>query len=62
MLRTCLVTDDGMDVKDELSQEIILTVWRAEGESDKSLTIRAGAIARCINEEIRKRIGYSARK
>lgn len=54
MLRTSEVKDDACDVIEEKSQEIIFTVWRADGEPDKALQIRAGNIARCVNDEIKK--------
>jgi len=54
MLRTNEIKDDACDVSDEHSKEIIFTVWRADGEPDKALMIRAGNIAKCINDEIRK--------
>lgn len=54
MLRTDKVTDDGVDLIDEQSREVIVTVWRADGEKDEQLTIRAGNIARCVNDEIRR--------
>lgn len=57
MLRTEAVKDDASDVIDQDSQEIIFTVWRADGESDKNLLERAGNIAKCINDEIRKHYG-----
>lgn len=54
MLRTSEVKDDACDVIDEGTKEIIFTVWRADGEPDKALQIRAGNIAKCVNDEIRK--------
>jgi hypothetical protein len=54
MLRTEPVKDDAADVIDEHSSEVILTVWRADGEKDQALLIRAGCIAKCINDEIRR--------
>lgn len=54
MLRTSDVKDDACDVIEERTKEIIFTVWRADGEPDKALLIRAGNIAKCINDEIRK--------
>lgn len=53
MLRTSDVKDDACDVIDEKTQEIIFSVWRADGEPDKALLIRAGNIAKCVNDEIR---------
>jgi hypothetical protein len=55
MLRTEPVKDDAVDVVDESSKECIFTVWRAIGENDKALLIRAGTISRCINDKIRER-------
>lgn len=62
MLRTCEIGKDACDLKDDKSQEIILTVWRAKGESDKALIERAGNIARNINNEIRQWNDYTEKK
>jgi hypothetical protein len=55
MLRTEPVKDDAVDVMDEKSKECIFTVWRADGENDRALLIRAGNISKCINDKIRER-------
>jgi hypothetical protein len=55
MLRTKEIKEDGCDVVDEKSQEVIFTVWRADGEPDHALLVRSGNIAKCVNDEIRKK-------
>lgn len=54
MLRVDPIKDEAADVIDEQSGEVIFTVWRADGEKDNGLLIRAGCLAKCINDEIRK--------
>lgn len=58
MLRTDDVKDDAVDVfieTPENPKEIIFTVWRADGENDKALLARAGNIAKCVNDEIKRK-------